>query len=166
VPMKIIIGEREFVDDTNVSVAEMMQVMKGHKGKTSTACPGVQEWLDAFGDADVVYGTTITSGLSGSYNSAAIAANEYMEKHPDRKVFILDSLSAGPELELIMEKFRELSLAKLPFEDVCEKIKAYLRGGAKRIRGEGRYPNNKVGFGALCVADSIPEKNQESNHNQ
>jgi len=47
-----------------------------------------------------------------------------------------------------------------------EKIKAYLRGGAKRIRGEGRYPNNKVGFGALCVADSIPEKNQESNHNQ
>lgn len=126
VPMKIIIGEREFVDDTNVSVAEMMQVMKGHKGKTSTACPGVQEWLDAFGDADVVYGTTITSGLSGSYNSAAIAANQYMEKHPGRKVFILDSLSAGPELELVMEKFRELSLAKLPFEDVCEKIKAYL----------------------------------------
>ena len=126
VPMKIIIGEREFVDDANVSVAEMMQVMKGHKGKTSTACPGVQEWLDAFGDADVIYGTTITSGLSGSYNSAAIAANQYMEKHPGRKVFILDSLSAGPELELVMEKFRELALEKLPFEDVCEKIKAYL----------------------------------------
>lgn len=126
VPMKIIIGEREFVDDTNVSVAEMMQVMKGHKGKTSTACPGVQDWLDAFGDADVIYGTTITSGLSGSYNSAAIAANQYMEKYPDRKVFILDSLSAGPELELIMEKFRELAMANLPFEDVCEEIKAYL----------------------------------------
>ena len=39
-----------------------------------------------------------------------------------------------------------------------EKIKTYLRKGAKPIRGETRYPNDKVGWGALCVADSIPEE--------
>lgn len=39
-----------------------------------------------------------------------------------------------------------------------EKMKAYLRKGAKPIRGEVRYPNEKVGWGALCVADSIPEE--------
>ena len=38
-----------------------------------------------------------------------------------------------------------------------EKLKAYLRKGAKPIRGEAQYPNNKTGWGALCVADSIPE---------
>ncbi|MBP5732834.1 MAG: S8 family serine peptidase [Lachnospiraceae bacterium] len=38
-----------------------------------------------------------------------------------------------------------------------EKIKAYLRGGAQPIRGENNYPNEKVGFGAACVLDSIPE---------
>lgn len=37
-----------------------------------------------------------------------------------------------------------------------EKLKACLRKGAKPIRGEQQYPNNKVGWGALCVADSIP----------
>ena len=37
-----------------------------------------------------------------------------------------------------------------------EKMKAYLRRGAKSIRGESVYPNNRVGWGALCVADSIP----------
>ena len=37
-----------------------------------------------------------------------------------------------------------------------EKMKAFLRKGAKPIRGEERYPNNRVGWGALCVADSIP----------
>lgn len=38
----------------------------------------------------------------------------------------------------------------------AEKVKAYLRRGARPLRGEERYPNERVGFGALCVADSIP----------
>ena len=37
-----------------------------------------------------------------------------------------------------------------------EKIKAYLRKGAAPIRGERYYPNERTGYGALCVADSIP----------
>lgn len=37
-----------------------------------------------------------------------------------------------------------------------EKLKAYLRSGAKAIRGEAEYPNARVGYGALCVADSLP----------
>lgn len=37
-----------------------------------------------------------------------------------------------------------------------EKVKAYLRRGATPIRGETEYPNPKVGYGALCVAESLP----------
>lgn len=37
-----------------------------------------------------------------------------------------------------------------------EKVKAYLRRGARSIRGEQGYPNPRVGYGALCVAESIP----------
>ena len=37
-----------------------------------------------------------------------------------------------------------------------EKVKAYLRRGTRKIRGEEFYPNDRVGYGALCVADSIP----------
>lgn len=37
-----------------------------------------------------------------------------------------------------------------------EKVKAYLRKGAMPIRGESEYPNERVGYGALCVADSLP----------
>lgn len=37
-----------------------------------------------------------------------------------------------------------------------EKVKAYLRAGAGSLRGEERYPNDRVGWGALCVADSVP----------
>ena len=37
-----------------------------------------------------------------------------------------------------------------------EKIKAYFRRGAKPIRGESVYPNERVGYGALCAAESLP----------
>lgn len=37
-----------------------------------------------------------------------------------------------------------------------EKVKAYLRAGARPLRGESEYPNDRVGFGKLCVAESLP----------
>lgn len=37
-----------------------------------------------------------------------------------------------------------------------EKLKAYLRAGAQSVRGETVYPNERVGFGAACVATSLP----------
>ena len=42
-----------------------------------------------------------------------------------------------------------------------EKIKAYLRKGAKTLRGELKYPNDRVGWGALCVEQSIPKISQK-----
>ena len=39
-----------------------------------------------------------------------------------------------------------------------EKVKAYLRKGARRLRSYGRYPNSQTGYGALCVEGSLPEK--------
>lgn len=42
-----------------------------------------------------------------------------------------------------------------------EKVKAYLRKGAKPLRGEEKYPNDKVGWGALCVEESIPKISQK-----
>lgn len=125
VPLRIIAGELEYVDDRALDVEKMMKGLKEHKGKSGTACPGVGDWLEAFGDADVVYGVAITSNLSGCWNAAHIAAQEYMEEHPDRKVFILDSLSTGPEMELILEKYRELILSGAEFDTVCAGIKAY-----------------------------------------
>ncbi len=38
-----------------------------------------------------------------------------------------------------------------------EKVKAYLRKGARPLRGETQYPNARVGWGKLCVADSLPK---------
>ena len=95
VPLKISTEEREFVDDDALQVGEMISYLDGYKGKSGTACPGVGQWLEAFGDAEAVFCFTITSALSGSCNAARLAGEEYEEEHPGRHVCIVDSLSAG-----------------------------------------------------------------------
>lgn len=125
VPLKITVGEREFVDDSHLDVEEMVHFLKEHKGKAVTACPGVDDYLEAFGDAETVYCVTITSGLSGSYNAAVVAAHTYQEQYPERRVHVFDSLSAGPEMLLIAEKIRDLIAQKLSFDAIIEKVKAY-----------------------------------------
>lgn len=125
-PLKIIIGDQEFTDDTGIDVAFMLQKMKSHKGPTSTACPSVQDWLEAFGDADLVLGVSITSALSGCFNTASIAAQEFMAANPHKKVFILDSLTTGPEMELLLEKYQDLILQNKSFDVICDEIRQYL----------------------------------------
>lgn len=125
VPLKIIAGGKEFIDNRAADVAGMVKYLKEYKGKASTACPGVGEYLEAFGDAENVYCVTITSGLSGSYNAAEVAAHTYQEQHPDRKVYVFDSLSTGPEMALLAEKIRELIKEKLSFETIIQHVKGY-----------------------------------------
>ena len=52
VPLTIVVGDRTYVDNAELNVAGMVADLKAHKGKTSTACPGLEDWLTAFGDAE------------------------------------------------------------------------------------------------------------------
>ena len=107
VPLKIVTDNNEYVDDASLNVEGMVDELQSYKGRSGTSCPNAHEWEAAFGDADVVFGVAITSGLSGSYAAAMVAKETYEEKHPGAKVHIIDSLSAGPELELIVEFLRD-----------------------------------------------------------
>ena len=76
-PMKVVTEEKEFADDENLNVGEMVAYFDKYKGLSKSSCPNVQDWLAAFGDADDIFCVTITSGLSGSYNSACAAKGIY-----------------------------------------------------------------------------------------
>lgn len=125
VPLKILAGTKEYVDTSGLDVSAMLRELAAFNGPSSTACPSPGEWFTAFGNAQYVFGAALTSKLSGAFNAAQIAAKDYMERHPDRQVFILDSLSTGPELELIVEKYQELIQSGLPFAGVCDAIREY-----------------------------------------
>ena len=125
VPLKIILGEDEYVDNKDLDVANMVEAMSRSKAKCSTSCPNVFDWLDAFGDAKEIFAITITSHLSGSYSSALQAKEEYIKNNPNAKVYVIDSLSTGPEMQLIIEKLFELDENGATFEEAVETIKKY-----------------------------------------
>ncbi len=127
VPLKLITSAREYVDDDALDVHGMLSDLRRYKGKSGSSCPNIEDYLRAFGEESEIFCITITSGLSGSCNSAETAAREYLEKHPDRKVSVLDSLSAGAELTLVVEKLRALIQSGLSFEEIDRAVRDYMK---------------------------------------
>ena len=125
VPLKIVTREKEYVDTPELDVPNMLDELKRYKGTSSSACPSIQDWISAFDGSDMVLGASLSSNISGCYNAAMIAAQEYTEQNPDTKVFILDSLSTGPELELLLEQYEKLIAEELPFDTICQRIREY-----------------------------------------
>ena len=127
VPLKVVTQSREYVDNENLNVSEMVEEIKRQSGRSGSSCPNVQEWLDAFEGADYIFAVTITSNLSGSYSAAMQAKQEYLSRHPQANVCVLDTLSTGPEMLLVIEKLREYILAGDDFDAIESKIRAYMQ---------------------------------------
>ena len=73
-PLTIVAGEREYVDTPSLDVEKMMQGLKEHKGKSSTACPGVGDWLNAFGEKQ---GIKFTITISADAETACDGIKQY-----------------------------------------------------------------------------------------
>lgn len=126
VPLTVSTDERNYTDTENVDIPEMLEYLLTYKGRSYTACPSVESWLNSFGEADRIYIVTMTSTLSGTYNSAMTAVNLYHQEHPDAKIHVFDTLSTGPEMRLLLEKLIELDAKEPSFEEVCRKAEQYL----------------------------------------
>ncbi|MCR5255108.1 MAG: DegV family EDD domain-containing protein [Acetatifactor sp.] len=126
-PLKISTAEREFTDNESLNVHEMLDYLASYRDRSYTACPSTDSWLQAFEGGSEIYVVTMTSNLSGTYNSACIAKDLYLEKHPEAKICITDTLTTGPEMHLVMEKILEYKEKGRTFEEIETGIKDYLK---------------------------------------
>ena len=126
-PMKVITAERDFVDDRELDVGEMVRYFSTYGGRSRTSCPNPSDWLEAFGDGEDIFCVTITSGLSGSYNAACAAKEMFESENPGKRVFVIDSLSAGPELQLTVEFLAQQILEGYAYEEICHRVTEYLK---------------------------------------
>ncbi len=161
-PMKIITAEQEFVDDTALDVDNMVDFLDKYKGKSKSSCPNTSDWLEAFAGADDIFCVTITSALSGSYNSACAAKRLYEAENPEKRVFVIDTLSAGPEITLVIEKLEECIEQGVSYEDICDFITEYQKntGLVFMLKSLKTFANNGrispivaklVGIGGICI---------------
>lgn len=126
-PLKIITAEIEYVDDENLDVENMVESLLQYKGKSSTSCPNPDEWLKAFGDAENIFCVPISGNISGSYNAAKVAKDIYESEYPDRHVYVVNTLSAGPEMRLVIEKICEMIKDGADFEEICLAVEEYTK---------------------------------------
>lgn len=125
VPLKIISPSKEYTDVVGLDSVKMMQEIYAGKEKFTTSCPNAYEWGNAFEGAEQIIAITITSHLSGSYSAAVTAAEDYKLEHPESEIFVIDSLSTGPEMQLIIEKIEELAATDISFAELEQQIREY-----------------------------------------
>ncbi|MGT2743228.1 DegV family protein [Streptococcus plurextorum] len=125
VPLTIQVGTSVYVDDSGLDIDDMMSNMYASSAAASSACPSPDAYTRAFEGAGNVIVFTITGGLSGSYNSARVAKEMFLEEHPNVNIHIVDSLSAGGEIDLLVNHANDLIAAGLDFDQVVKGITDY-----------------------------------------
>ena len=127
IPFSIRIGNEEIIDDESLDVNSLIEKMDASKEPAKTSCPSTGDWYDRFSKDGNVIAVTITSKLSGSYNSAIAAKNMILEDDPNKNIVVLDSKSTGAEIILIIDRIVELIESGLEFDDVVKEISEFMK---------------------------------------
>ena len=129
IPFTIRIGGTEYIDNENIPIPEMIEANETHAEIAQTACPSPEDWREKFSAPGPVIAFTISSALSGSYNSACAAKSMMQEEDPDKQIAVIDSKATGPEEAMLIWKARDLILEGRAFGE----IEKELNDTAKRI---------------------------------
>ncbi|HEX3022355.1 MAG TPA: DegV family protein [Lachnospiraceae bacterium] len=113
-------------DDETFDQADFLKRMAASPNCPKSSCPSPDAYMKAFeGPENDIYVVTLSSKLSGSYDSAMLAKRLFLEEHPEKNIEIFDSLSASVGQTLIAFKARELAEEGKSFEDVVKGVYVY-----------------------------------------
>ena len=118
------VGDREFIDHEEMNTAELIDAIANCREAAKSACPAPETWLEHFRRPGPAFALTISSNLSGSYQSACIARDMLLDEDPEKRIHIFDSKSTGPEIVLMIARLGELIRENIPFEKIVEDVQA------------------------------------------
>ena len=124
VPILYNLGGTDYQDSEDNDIAKLTALMRENKHAPKTACPSVETFADVMRATKTqhVFVITLSGKLSGTYNSARLAA-EAVEAETDKKIFVFDSLNTSCGLARIIFKLVKLIKENNhDFEQLCEKL--------------------------------------------
>jgi len=129
VPIMITLGDDEIRDDETFVQAEFLKKMAESPHTPKSSCPSPEEFLQYYqGDEERIYVVTLSSELSGTYNSAVLAKDLYLEKHGDKSIHIFNSRSACAGESAIGYVVWQSEQAGMPYEQIVETVEDYIKG--------------------------------------
>ena len=120
------IDGNHFVEDETFDRLRFLDLVEKSPNCPKSSCPSPEVYRSAFDcGADHLYAVTLSAELSGSYNSAVLGQNLYLEDHPDAKIHVFNSCSASVGETLLAKKIQECEEAGMEFEEVIKAVEAY-----------------------------------------
>ena len=130
VPLTLIVGDSyERLDDDGFDQKEFLQTVAECPVSPRSACPSPEKYMEAYRtDADHVYVVTLSSKLSGSYNSAVLGKNLYHETYGEKQIYVVDSRSASCGETQIAMQIARWEDEGMGYEEITEKIEKFTDG--------------------------------------
>ena len=125
-PLEIEVGDYRILDDEHFNQQEFLKKVAEYPKCPKSSCPSPESYMNAYRtEAERVYVVTLSSKLSGSYNSAVLGKNLYEEQYGDKDILVVDSHSASCGETQIALKLMELEEQGLSFAEISKKIRHF-----------------------------------------
>ena len=127
VPLTLMVGGESIIDDETFDQKDFLKKVAAGLECPKSACPSPERYMKAYEcEADHIYAVTLSSELSGSYNSAVLGKSLFLEDNPGKKIHVFNSKSASGGESLIAMKIVECEEKGLSFEEVIETVDKYI----------------------------------------
>ena len=127
VPLTLEVGEYQVLDDEHFNQREFLDKVAAYPKSPKSACPSPERYKEAYRtNAEHIYCITLSSHLSGSYNSAVLGKNLYEEEYGKKDIYVCDSESASiGETQLAMKFMEWEEEGTMSFAQIIEKAEAF-----------------------------------------
>lgn len=151
--LTLTVDGEDIIDDETFDQAYFLKRVAESPNCPKSSCPSPERYMKAFeSDADHVYAVTLSSELSGSYNSAVLGMNLVHEKNPEKQIYVFNSRSASVGETLIALKIEECEAQGMDFDDIIDTVEAYIAEqntyfvleSLETLRKNGRLSNLKA----------------------
>ena len=126
VPFSIYVGQTEYADTEKLDINAMLADNESSGEKAYTACPSPEDFRRHFEFNGGVLAFTISSGLSGSHNSACTAVHIVKEENPAANIAVIDTKGTGPKTVMLVYLACEMIQQGLAFEEIEAKLNEYV----------------------------------------
>lgn len=126
VPFKIDVDAESFIDNDDIDVNGLIESMNKSSNPVKTSCPAPGDFAKEYEKYKEIFVVTISSKLSGTYNSAILAKQMVEEKDPEKFIHVFDSQSASVGETLISIKIQELIDEQISKLEIVEKVEKYI----------------------------------------
>ncbi len=128
-PLTLNVGGYLVVDDDTFDQADFLERVAKCSECPKSSCPSPEAYMKAFqGEEERVYVVTLSAELSGSYNSAVLGKNLFLEEHGEKEIYVFNSRSASVGETLITKKIMECEEQGMSFQEVIDAVETYIDG--------------------------------------